>query len=211
MSGCFPNFSRHPGTQVPWSQGDSWGPCPVGLCSGDGFTEQEIENIHDMAIPGATSSYMGAQDFFSLTCLCFLFSPQTCITCYECGDREMNFWSTGKWMWVQITLRYKIQYVRGKVQCVIKNEKAFPLWFSSVHFTVSFMSGEHPHGWMRGDEYIRIRMTREGLQSDRGSHVPDRVNLFFDICSCLSWVCHLILQRLLLFSHSELCLTLSYP
>lgn len=31
-----------------------------------------------------------------LTNLCFLFSPRTCITCYECGDREMNFWSTGK-------------------------------------------------------------------------------------------------------------------
>ena len=38
---------------------------------------------------------------------------------------------------------------------------------------------------MRGDEYIKIRMTREGLQSDRGSHVPDRVNLLFHICGPL--------------------------
>lgn len=102
--------------------------------SGDGITEQEIQNTHEMAISGAGSSWNGAQDFSPVACLCLLFSPQTCIIYYECGNnyecgnKEMNFWSTGK---MNVSTNYcKMQNtirVIGKVQCVIKNEKSFPL------------------------------------------------------------------------------------
>lgn len=42
--------------EEPWSLAESSGPCRVGLCIGDGFMQQEIQNIHEMAIPKGTEA-----------------------------------------------------------------------------------------------------------------------------------------------------------